>query len=444
VATSQPTETAFCNEPDVHRILVVDDEAIVRRLLKNFLERDGFEVFEAIDGEHALQVLTGKTPDVLIADVNMPRKSGIELLENMREDYPQIPVILITGMASVEAAVECMKIGAFDYISKPFEMAKLRDTVLGAIEQAKSGGVGVDDSTPGKLLGNYRIVRTLGEGNVGTVFLVERQTDGGKAQSALKILKLDGLSVQQRSSTLKRFLNEAEAVAKIEHPNVIRFIEYGVARREQIPYIVMEYFPSEPLQDVLPQMQELSFRDRVKVVYQVASGLAAIHEHGICHRDVKAGNIMVNPKTLRVKISDFGIAKLPKSELTDTSILMGSPAYMAPESFVSPDVDARADIFSLGVVAYELFLGTRPFPGENAQVLAYQIQNDRPPEPRKVSPDFPASLQVIVAKMLRKKPGQRYGTARELVHALETYLRTETTPGTAWRRMLDSLSSDWS
>jgi len=447
IAPDKVSETRRFDKKKRRRVLLVDDDPLVRRLLQNCLHRQGFDTLEAEDGEVALEVLNGNEVDVLIADVNMPRKSGVELLETVHIEKPFLPVIIITGMPTVEAAVECMKIGAFDYISKPVQLKKLEDTVWAAIEQAEDNRGASPLASPGTIMAGYRVVRTIGEGSAGIVLLVERKGEiepGQDRRCALKILKMKGLSPQQREMVLQRFLNEAEAAARVQSENVIRFVEYGLARKERIPYLVMEFFLAEPLHHIFPKVANLDYHQKAGLVRQVACGLAAIHANGICHRDVKPGNIMVDLQTLTTKLSDFGIAKLPTSDLTETSNLMGSPAYMAPESFISANVDARADIFSLGIVAYELFLGQRPFLGETAQILCRQITNDRPIAPQKLDPHFPVHLQAILARMLKKRPANRHASANELIEDLNQFLTGSTMKTSVWRRFVDTFSSDWS
>jgi serine/threonine protein kinase len=150
--------------------------------------------------------------------------------------------------------------------------------------------------------------------------------------------------------------------------------------------------------------------------------LGAIHAVGICHRDVKPGNIMID-RGMNAKITDFGIAKLPESELTNTNNLMGTLPYMAPEAFFSSDIDYRADFFSLGVLSYEMLCGRRPFKGNNMVEIGKNICKQRPTEPREMQPDLPVELQNIVANLLKKHPAHRYQRGSEIVTALARHLK---------------------
>jgi len=441
-----PVETTSGNGTGwgLDRILVVDDDALLRRSLTRFLKREGFCVSEATDGEEAWEFLQKHEVDVIVTDVKMPRRTGIELLESLREERSDIPVILITGAPDIEAAVDCMKIGAFDYISKPVKPVRLRERVQAALSHRRSRLQGAAlGAGPGDVLAGYRIVRVLGEGNAGVVCQVEKDTPAGLESYAVKILKVAGVEGDRRGRMLQRFLHEAKAASRISHPNVIRFVEYGLARTEEIPYLVMEYFPSPTLKDILQTLLRRNVGDKIRVLRQIASALAAIHAEGICHRDVKPGNVMVDTDTLLAKISDFGVAQLPESDLTAGSHLLGSPAYMAPEAFACAHVDRRADVFSLGVLAYELFLGERPFWGQNVPLLAKQIPSMRPKAPRKLDPDFPEELQLILARMLKKKPCQRYDSATELVGDFDRFTSGESFHTSVWQRLMHSFSSDW-
>jgi len=296
-----PTETTNASGTGwgMNRILVVDDDSLLRRTLTRFLKREGFRVSEAADGEAAWEFLQEHETDVIVTDVKMPRRTGIELLECLREERSNIPVILITGAPDVEAAVDCMKIGAFDYISKPVKPVRLRERVLAALSHRRSQLQGAVLGTgPGDVLAGYRIVRVLGEGSAGVVCQAEKNTAGKTESFAVKILKAAGVEEARRGRMLKRFLHEAKAASRISHPNVIRFVEYGLAREESIPYLVMEYFPSPTLKDTLQTIMGRSVVDKIRIIRQIAGALAAIHAEGICHRDVKPGNVMINTDTL--------------------------------------------------------------------------------------------------------------------------------------------------
>jgi DNA-binding response OmpR family regulator len=426
------------------RLLLVDDDPLVRRSIARLLRGEGFEVLEVANAEEGWNLMQSQGFDVVLTDVCMPGMSGVDLLTALREDDSSVPIILITGKPSVDAAVECMKIGAFDYLTKPVQPAELLQRIRAALQQKQAAGENSAVMTaPGTRFSGYRVIRVLGEGSAGVVCQVEKKEGDTRREYALKILKVSGLNPGQVQSLRERFLREAEAASKVHHPQVIRFIEYGLTRHEEIPYMVMEYYPHPSLASLQQSPLNLSYGEKAKIIWQVASALEAIHEQGICHRDVKPGNVLLNLDTLHAKISDFGIAQLPDSHLTAASDLIGSPAYMAPEAFRHPRVDSRADIFSLGVVAYELFLGHRPFRGHGVPSLAMEIGTSRPTEPRKQDPQFPPDLQLILARMLKKERSHRYQSAAVVAEDLQQFLAGEKLKQGWWQQVVDTVAPDW-
>lgn len=412
-------------EPE-DRVLLVDDDPSIRRLLRNVLARRGFEIVEAGDGDEAIEVVTRAPVNLVVTDVMMPRRSGIELLQHMHGAFPQVPVILITGKPAVEAAVECMRNGAYDYISKPFDLAKISATVVRALEEhhrviqerlaSQSQNINYR-----RFFGDFKVIRVLGEGNIGIVFLAEKTKQPELPQYALKILKPQYSGEERRQVNVDRFLSTAKAVAVIRHPNLINVFEYGLTSDEQIPFVVMEYFDGQSLRQYVETGVHLSYSEKTTILLQIAEGLAAIHEHHICHRDIKPHNVMINEAGL-VKVADFGIARLPDSELTVSNELIGTPAYLSPEGFRTAQVTPRADLFSFGVLAYELYFGRRPFEGETIPHFAHAICQELPVAPHQMDPHFPAPLAKMLAHLLKKNPAHRYPRTELLVLDLKRYL----------------------
>ena len=158
------------------------------------------------------------------------------------------------------------------------------------------------------------------------------------------------MAERDRDLCLKRFMNEAKAVSAVMHPNIVSIVEYGVCESEKIPFIAMEYARGKSLKEYIIDEDEFTTVQKALILRQIADALSAIHERKICHRDIKPANIMVD-QALTVKLTDFGIAHLPDSDLTMTANIIGTPTYMSPEAFISAKVDERSDIFSLGIVA---------------------------------------------------------------------------------------------
>lgn len=426
-------------------ILIVDDEQSIRSLLTRLLTGHNYTVHSTDAADAALRILEDHAVDLVISDITMPNKSGLELLAEIKA-ASNIPVIMVTGQGSVQCAVNCIKHGAAEYVMKPFaidELLEKVETVLAAPVPIE--GTMAMDQVSARAIAGYEIVRILGEGNMGTVYLVNGKA--GQAfgdQLAIKVLKTESMAEDQRDMCFKRFINEAKAVSSLMHPNIVSIVEYGSCEREKIPFMVMEYARGKSLKDYIVDGDDLSYVQKTLVLRQVADALSAIHAREICHRDIKPANIIVD-KSLTVKLTDFGIAHLPGSELTLTANIIGTPTYMSPEAFVSAKVDERSDIFSLGSVAYEFLLGRKPFVGDNMRALVKAIQTAKPTEPCKVDADFPPKLQRILAKMLKKSPQQRYDTASDLVAEFDDYLNDASAGvGASIKRLIGSLSiPDW-
>jgi HEAT repeat protein len=267
---------------------------------------------------------------------------------------------------------------------------------------------------PGEVLaGRYEVVRKIGGGGFGTVYLVEDVLIRDEL-----ILKILAPQLTTDATMMRRFIQEMRVSRRITHPNVIRtheFVDLG-----GLHAIAMEYFPSRDLADILKGERPLAAARVVPIAIQVCEALAAAHELGTIHRDVKPGNILVGAGD-RVKVVDFGLAAVGMqtgSRLTRSGLLIGTPEYMAPEQIAEGTADARSDIYSLGVVLYEALSGIAPFAGENAaQVLFNHIEGNVPPLGA-VAPDVPAGLGLVVMHALARRPDDRPATAAELADRL--------------------------
>jgi DNA-binding response OmpR family regulator len=398
------------------RILVADDDEHILDMLRAYLGRD-HDVTLAANGIEALELLGKGEFDMVLSDLDMPRMSGLELLKAVRRLYPQVAVVIMTGLPGVEAAVEALKVGAMDYLSKPFDLADLAVVIARISGQISASGQLETVIAPHRMIADYEILEVLGEGATGLVLLAQR---GGK-KVAIKVLKLGDIEESKRERTLHRFLTEADAIRSLQHENVVRYIDHGLAREERIPYMVTEFIAGISLKERLTKGQPMSYHDKASIVRQVALALEAIHAHSICHRDVKPSNVIIDSHN-HATLADFGIAHMPNSDVTMTQNILGTPSYMAPEAFISSRIDHRADLFSLGVLSYELFLGRKPFIADNFVVLGTKVNTEAPPEPRILDPDLPEELQLIIANLMRKSPDDRYGAAAHVVRDLDAYL----------------------
>ncbi|HWM94309.1 MAG TPA: protein kinase [Thermoanaerobaculia bacterium] len=253
-------------------------------------------------------------------------------------------------------------------------------------------------------LSQYRIGELLGGGGMGVVYKAEDLQLGRTV--ALKFLPLE---LASEPAAKARFLQEARAASALDHPNICTIYEVGETDEHQL-YLAMPCYDGETLKARISR-GPLPVTEALDCALQVARGLAKAHRQGIVHRDVKPANLMVTADGL-VKILDFGVAKLAgEVGLTRTGSTVGTPAYMAPEQIRSEPVDARADLWSLGVVLYEMVTGQRPFPGENQEAVAHAILTREPEPLARLRPDAPAGLERIVGGLLAKDPAQRLPTA---------------------------------
>ncbi len=287
-------------------------------------------------------------------------------------------------------------------------------------------------------LPDYNYLRTLGAGNMGVVLLVEKDDQ----KFALKILN-GQLQHSQKTTFIKRFLREAKVLSNFQHPNLIQIYEYGFHENSNIPFILMEYIESETLAESIKR-NNLSIEQRIFIITQLAAVLTVIHAQNIIHRDIKPGNILVCDD-FQIKLTDFGIAKDENSLMTREHEILGSPAYMPPEVFISSSKSSEQfDIFSLGVVSYELLTGKKPFKGRNISELKYNIKNLRPLEPRKINPQISEDLQNILSRTLRKRPEDRYQSSDELFNDLNNLGKKELTfSGSLLRNLVHKAIRHW-
>jgi serine/threonine protein kinase len=274
----------------------------------------------------------------------------------------------------------------------------------------------------GKTVGNYRIVGRLGEGAMGEVFLAAHPELGRKA--AVKILRED---LAQGSEHVQRFLNEARAADSINHPAIVKVLDMGTMP-SGTPYIVMEFLEGETLGRRLQRCGRLDPRAAADITASVADALAAAHAVGIVHRDLKPDNLFLirdaGGKDV-VKVLDFGIAKLgnpghqPVSLRTQTGVIMGTPVYMSPELCSGArQVDHRSDVYSLGIILYEMLCGEPPFQSEGFGELAHLHLSAAPWPPHERNADVPEALSAIVLRALAKAPAARFASMADLGAAM--------------------------
>ncbi len=263
------------------------------------------------------------------------------------------------------------------------------------------------------VLGRYLIESELGRGAMGVVY---KATDPMLERAlAIKTINMDSAGEGSKHYEA-RFYQEARAAAGLNHPNIVTI--YDVGKSGEVAYMAMEFIAGVELRVMLAFGHPLSPARALSIAVQVAEGLAYAHEHGVVHRDIKPANIMVVADG-PVKITDFGLARKRVSpDVTLSGSALGSPRYMSPEQALGKRADHRSDIFSLGVVLYEMLTGVAPFGGENEFALAQQIISFVPPAPSAVVSEVPKGVDHVVARMIAKPPDERYQSAREVARDL--------------------------
>ncbi len=270
----------------------------------------------------------------------------------------------------------------------------------------------------GEVIGNYRILKKIGEGGMGAVFLARDLTL--ERDVAIKII---APHLARNPNLMARFKIEAIAQAKLNHPNVVTI--YSFNQEGDVYYIVMEYIEGESLKKIIKERGPLPLEEALKIFLQVLSAIEFAHKKGIIHRDIKPANVLITKDGV-AKIGDFGIAKVAGIEgLTRLGSSLGTPLYSAPEQILGKKVDARADIYALGVTLFEMLTGRPPFVSETGS--DYEIQKahleKKPPKPSSLRKDIPSKLDQIVLKCLQKKPENRYSSVSELKEELKKVLQ---------------------
>lgn len=270
-------------------------------------------------------------------------------------------------------------------------------------------------------LGRFKIDREIGRGSMGAVYL---GLDPAGRQVAIKTLALgrefEGDALAEARS---RFLREAETAGRLRHPGIVRFFEAG--EDAGLAYIAMEYLRGHDLQVHARPGRLLPVTTVLLTVARVAEALAYAHRQGVVHRDVKPANVMVDPDRNLVKVMDFGIAQVTDSRRTRTGMVLGTPSFMSPEQMAGGRIDGRSDIYSLGVMLFQLLTGRLPHQADSMARVMYLIANEPAPDVRSIRPELPEALANVVALALEKHPETRYADAHQLatdLHEVESWL----------------------
>jgi eukaryotic-like serine/threonine-protein kinase len=414
------------------KILIIDDSSDFRALLRLYLNKELKDI-EIV--EYDFDNL-GKPPenydwtpyDILFLDYKLgPSEDGLKWLKEFRNKPGFPPTIVLTAEGDEYVAVKSIKLGAADYINKvDIKPKRIAEMVAEATEFSKRSETSLNneindatriissvhkkDVVPDNSLDiGYKFVRMIGEGAMSKVYLAERVKD--KMTVVLKVLDLTRV---KEPKLVKRFIQEANLIAELNSPFVVKIYEHGLT--DEYGYIAMEFFSRGDLK----QRAELGLNHEIAVIYatHIAYGLEQIHSINVVHRDLKPANLMFRGDD-SLALADFGISKKMDevNDITTMGQILGTPHYMSPEQGEGHNVDSRTDLYSLGVLFYELLTGDKPYSAATPAALIYQ--HIHAPIPR--LPSALKQYQDVVDLLLAKKPEDRLQTARDVINVLESY-----------------------
>jgi serine/threonine protein kinase len=398
------------------KVLVVDDEPHVRTTICEVLLDEKYLVTESENAVDAMRILSQQQFDVVLMDIKMPGESGMDALRKIRERCPDTGIIMISGHGSIDSAVESIKLGAHDFLQKPFSMQRLRDAVRNLACRPDQAG---QEQAPGAggRFGAYELRREIAAGATACVY--EAVQAALNRNVALKILHKHLAGDQ---TFLARFEQEAKIAAALSHPNIVSVYEYGTVRDRH--YIAMEYVEGFSLEHMVLKLKTVPSGAAASVAVKVCDALEYAHGNNVLHRDVKPGNILVSSAG-EVKVTDFGFSRLLDSasiRLTLHNRVVGTPLYMSPEQIEGGDVSYSTDVFSLGIVLYFLVTGVPPFSGDSVMGVMKKILECDFKRPRKVNRNVMKPLEEVILKCLQRDPRARFGDMAEVRDALSEFL----------------------
>ena len=392
----------------MNHILIIDDDDATLKLASLYLSRAGYRVEECLDSMQALAAIASNPPNLVLCDIHLPGLDGYGLLSALRAQpaTEAMPVILMTSHADHPGFRKGMKLGADDYLTKPLDREELLDAVAARLTRARVRSTGapaaVAEPVPdaGDLsdvtrLTDYKLVRKIAEGGMSSIYLADQKSTGHRV-----VLNLFPLKKGMPHEAIDRFVQEHKMLERLRHPNIVEIYAQGF--NDGHLYIAMEYFQNgslnEHLHGALPEAKAFEY------AIQIAKGLEAAHRAGIVHRDLKPDNIMVR-KDGTMALTDFGIAKdlNAGSSMTVHGEVMGTPSYVAPEQAQGLPVGPAADVYSLGVMLFQMLAGRKPYQANDPANILYQHINSPIPQ----LPEDLAQWQDLINFLMTKSPQTR-------------------------------------
>ena len=309
---------------------------------------------------------------------------------------------------------------------------QLNDTVIiggSAAAAAAQGTMLLDGSISKPMLGRYEVEKELGKGAMGVVYL-------GRDPKINRVVAIKTMALSQEFDSAEldevkaRFFREAETAGRLDQPNIVRI--YDVGEEHDLAYIAMEFLAGHDLARYTKPDTLLPLPTVMGIIFKAAMALDYAHKHSVVHRDIKPANIMYEPDSKQVKLTDFGIARITDSSRTKTGMVLGTPSYMSPEQLSGKKVDGRSDLFSLGVMFYQMITGKLPFQGDSMATLMYKIANEQHIEVTTLRPELAKQrpcVSAIINRALEKDPNKRYQTGAEMARDIQRCAKQTQTPG---------------
>lgn len=400
------------------KIMLIEDEVLIAKLVRMTLESVQHECVHYATGLEGLEALRHTKPDLLLLDINLPDIKGFDILYQMRTDarvnHP--PTIMLTAQGDLHNRLQGIE-HAQDYITKPFSPQELKLRIQRVLEAQHS----ITTTAPlteleNSQLGIYSINKKLATSDHAVLYCAEGKTFDGAL--VLKFF-LDSIQEDRRR---ERFLFEAAVVSKLEHPNIVPIYNVEKTSSGHL-FMVMPFIKGKRLRDLMQVQAHLAPAVAVNYAKQLAAGLMCAHKQDIIHRDVKPDNIIVTPEG-RVRILDFGVAKLTRlspdtQNLTSPGMLLGTMTHMAPELLSNSDYDHRIDIWSFGVMLFQMLTGRHPFKAVDGNIISLLHNILSMPLPEEwLSADVPESLRALIRDTLEKDPEQRPGSFEVILNRL--------------------------
>jgi CheY-like chemotaxis protein len=422
-------------------ILLVDGDTGSRNLLALRLGNEGYSTRTAADGRTALEEIRREAPGLVLSEAVLPGLDGFALLDTLkREGKGKIPFMFLSSRADPLSTNKGLLLGAVDFIAKPvnFEvlLTKLEKVLAQAVDlSGVSARISLSDVTQvgnteyppvsyeelqagTAILGRFQIESDLGEGGMGKVF--KARDERLEEQVVIKVMK-PGFS----DDILRRFKREIRLARKITHPGVVRIFDFWEAG--PLKFVTMEYLEGTDLRAEIKRRGAFPVPVALRVATEIFEALSAAHDVGVVHRDMKPHNVVMLPSG-KVKVLDFGIAQglepnTPDSATVTGGAILGTPEYMSPEQLMAEKLDPRTDIYSTGVMLYELLTGQLPFPSEDRIAGARMRLVSDPEPPSSKNPNIPENLESLVLRLLQRKRDDRYASAADVVADLNQMRR---------------------